>query len=122
MTTSQSVTTLTTLATTPTAMPSPDLLRLLRKLNLGKLAPTLPERLTLARVQSLDYAAFLEILLADEVSRRAQARLDNLVLQAGFEEVCRLEDFDWSAQVRLDRRRGSINSGGNGRGNGVPSS
>ena len=23
---------------------------------------------------------------------------------AGFEQLCRLEDFDWSAQVRLDRR------------------
>jgi DNA replication protein DnaC len=84
-----------------TASPSPDLLRLLRKLSLGKIAPTLPERLALARAQSLDHAAFLEILLADEVSRRAQSRLDNRILEANFEEVCRLEDFDWSAQRRL---------------------
>ena len=98
MTTSQPVTTM------PIAMPSPDLLRLLKRLSLGKLAPTLAERLALARAQSLDYAAFLEILLADEVSRRAQSRLDNHILQANFEEVCRLEDFDWSAQIRLDRR------------------
>jgi hypothetical protein len=60
MMTSQPVTTM------PTAMPSSDLLRLLRKLSLGKIAPTLPERLALARAQSLDYAAFLEILLSDE--------------------------------------------------------
>lgn len=90
--------------TMPTASVSPDLLRLLRKLSLGKIAPTLPERLALARAQSLDYAAFLEILLADEVSRRAQSRLDNRILEANFEEVCRLEDFDWSIQIRLDRR------------------
>ncbi len=88
------MTTSLTTATTRTAMPSPDLLRLLRELNLGKLA----------RVPSLDYAAFLQILLADEVSRRAQARLDSRVLQAVFEEVCRLEAFDWTAQIRLDRR------------------
>jgi hypothetical protein len=37
----------------------PDLLRLLKRLKLGMIAPTLPERLTLARAQSLDYAAFL---------------------------------------------------------------
>jgi DNA replication protein DnaC len=87
-----------------TTTPNPDLLRLLKALRLGKIASTLPERLALARAQQLDYAAFLEILLADEVSRRGQSRLECHVQQAGFEEVCRLEDFDWSAQVRLDRR------------------
>jgi len=84
--------------------PNPDLLRLLKALRLGQIAATLPERLALARGQSLDYAAFLEILLADEVSRREHSRLDIHIQQAGFEEVCRLEDFDWSAQARLDRR------------------
>ncbi|MBM4320147.1 MAG: ATP-binding protein [Deltaproteobacteria bacterium] len=84
--------------------PSPDLNRLLKALKLGKIAATLPERLALARAQQLDYAAFLEILLADEVGRRAQSRLELRVQQAAFEEVCRLEDFDWSAQIRLDRR------------------
>ena len=37
----------------------PDLARLLKRLKLGPLLPTLPERLTLARAQQLDYAAFL---------------------------------------------------------------
>jgi len=86
------------------ATPNPDLLRLLKALRLGKIAPTLPERLALARAQSLDCAAFLEILLADEVSRRQQSRLDLRVQQANFDELCRLEDFDWSAQIKLDRR------------------
>lgn len=95
---------MTMLPTTLGAAVNPDLLRLLKTLRLGQLVSTLPERLALARAQSLDYAAFLEILLADEVSRRAQSRLDYRIQQAGFEEVCRLEDFDWSAQVKLDRR------------------
>lgn len=81
-----------------------DLVRLLKRLKLGKIASTLPERLALARSQELDYAAFLEILLADEISRREQQRLELHLQQAGFEEICRLEDFDWSAGVRVDRR------------------
>lgn len=87
-------------------MPSPnhDLTKLLKRLKLGKVASTLPERLSLARSQQLDYAAFLEILLADEVSRRDQRSLELRLQQAGFEEVCRLEDFDWTAQIKLDRR------------------
>ena len=81
-----------------------DLTPLLKRLKLGTLLPTLPERLALARRDQLDYAAFLEVLLADEVSRRDQGRLERQVLLAGFEEVCRLEDFDWTAGITLDRR------------------
>ena len=81
-----------------------DLTPLLKRLKLGTLLPTLPERLALARRDQLDYAAFLEVLLADEVSRRDQGRLERQVLLAGFEEVCRLEDFDWTAPITVDRR------------------
>ena len=35
---------------------------------------------------------------------RRHGRLELRLSQAGFEQLCRLEDFDWSAQVRLDRR------------------
>jgi len=82
-----------------------DLLRLLKRLKLGALAPTLPERLTLARAQQLDYAAFLTLLLADEVQRRDQLAVDRRVLSAGFEEVVALEAFDWTAAIRVDRRQ-----------------
>jgi hypothetical protein len=44
-----------------------DLVRQLKRLKLGQLVPTLPERLALARAQQLDYAACLTLLLADEV-------------------------------------------------------
>ena len=46
----------------------------------------------------------LQIVLADEVSRRDHGRLELRLRQAGFEQLCRLEDFDWSASIRLDRR------------------
>ncbi len=82
----------------------PDLLRLLKRLKLGALAPTLPERLALARAQRLDYAAFLTLILADEVQRRDQQSLDRHLDQAGFEERASLDRFDWSGPLQLDRR------------------
>lgn len=82
-----------------------DLLRLMKRLKLGALAPTLPERLALARGQQLDYAAFLTLLLSDEVQRRDQMALERRVLQAGFEDYVTLEQFDWSAPIQVDRRQ-----------------
>ncbi|MDA1129595.1 MAG: IS21-like element helper ATPase IstB [Chloroflexi bacterium] len=81
-----------------------ELAPLLKRLKLGAMLATLPERLALARREQLDYAAFLQTLLTDEVSRRDHRRLEVHLQQAGFEEICRLEDFDWSAEITLDRR------------------
>ena len=77
---------------------------LLKRLRLGYLLNTLPERLALARRDQLDYAAFLQIILADEVTRRNNRNLEMHLQKAGFEEVCRLEDFDWTAQITVNRR------------------
>lgn len=68
------------------------------------MAATLPERIALSRRDQLDYASFLEIILSDEVNRRADRRMELRIRAAGFEETCRLEDFDWSAAITLDRR------------------
>ena len=77
---------------------------LLKRLKLGAMLDTLPERLALARRDQLDYAAFLQILLTDEVERRDNRNLEVRLQKAGFEEICRLEDFDWSAGIKADRR------------------
>jgi DNA replication protein DnaC len=77
---------------------------LLKRLKLGAMMDTLPERLSLARRDQLDYAVFLQILLADEVGRRDNRNLELRLQKAGFEEICRFEDFDWSAGITLDRR------------------
>ena len=77
---------------------------LLKRLKLSAMLDTLPERIALARRDQLDYASFLEIILSDEVSRRENRRIEVRVRSAGFEETCRLEDFDWSAAITLDRR------------------
>jgi len=47
-----------------------DLKKLMRALKLGRMLDTLPERLALAKQQSLPYADFLSLVFADEVERR----------------------------------------------------
>ena len=54
--------------TTPVV--SGELARLMRRLKLGQLLDTLPERLALARTHHLEAAQFLEQLFSDEVQRR----------------------------------------------------
>ena len=81
-----------------------ELTPLLKQLRLGQMAATLPERIALARREQLDYASFLEIIFSDEVNRRAHRRIELRLNGAGFQETCRLEDFDWSASITLDRR------------------
>ena len=81
-----------------------ELTPLLKRLQLGPMAATLPERIALARREQLDYASFLEIILSDEVNRRAHRRIEMRLQGAGFQETCPLEDFDWSASITLDRR------------------
>ncbi|MDD5082766.1 MAG: IS21-like element helper ATPase IstB [Dehalococcoidales bacterium] len=83
---------------------SNELKPLLKRLRLGYMMDALPERLALARKDQIDYAAFLQILLSDEVIRRDNRNLEIRLHTAGFEEICRLEDFDWNAQVSVDRR------------------
>jgi DNA replication protein DnaC len=82
-----------------------DLTRLLKRLKLGQMLPTLPERLTLARAQQLDYTAFLTLLLADEVQRRDHQALERRLIAAGFEDRVTLDDVDWASPVALDRRQ-----------------
>jgi len=82
----------------------PDLVALLKRLKLGQMIPTLPDRLALARAQKLDYAALLTLILADEVQRRDSLALERRLLAAGFEERVTLEHFDWSTAIQLDRR------------------
>ena len=77
---------------------------LLKRLQLGPMAVTLPERIALARRDQLDYSSFLEVIPSDEVNRRADRRMELRIRAAGFEETWRLEDFDWTAAITLDRR------------------
>jgi hypothetical protein len=58
------------MTTTPGPTVSSELRQTLRRLKLGKMLDTLPERLTLAKHNKLGHAAPLELVLADEIDRR----------------------------------------------------
>lgn len=66
---------------------------------------TLPDRLAFARKKKLDYTEFLELVLSDEAERRKQVSIQTRLRNAGFEEECTLESFDWSADVKFDKAR-----------------
>ena len=82
---------------------SADLKQVMRQLKLGRMLDTLPERLTLARQQHLSHAAFLELVLADEATRRDTSSAARRARDAGLDPAMRLEAWDETAAVRYDR-------------------
>jgi DNA replication protein DnaC len=74
----------------------------MRQLKLGRMLDTLPERLTLARQQHLSHVAFLELVLADEASRRDASSAARRARAAGLDAAMRLDTWDESAAVRYD--------------------
>jgi hypothetical protein len=68
-----------------------DLTRTLRALKLGGLSHTLPERLALARQRKMGHAAFLQLLLDDEVTRRESRSAMLRARTAGLDPTMRLE-------------------------------
>jgi DNA replication protein DnaC len=80
-----------------------DLTRTLRALKLSGLKDTLPERLTLARQRTMGHAAFLELLLSDEVSRRESRSAMLRARAAGLDPTMRLDTWDEPEDLRYDR-------------------
>lgn len=81
---------------------TPELRALLRRVKLGRTLDTLPERLALAKSRSLGHAEFLELVLADEVTRRDTHSADLRARTAGLDPTMRLERWDDSAAVTFD--------------------
>lgn len=92
---------------TPTGPVDPigvDLARILRTLKLSGIKDTLPERLALARQQHLGHAAFLELLLADEVTRRESRSAALRAAKAGLDPTMRLQTWDEHPDLTYDRQ------------------
>ena len=83
----------------------PELKTVLKRLKLSGMLATLPDRLAYARKEKLDFTQFLELVLSDEVERRDHKRVEIRLQDAGFDEECTLERFDWSAPIRIDKGR-----------------
>lgn len=80
-----------------------DLAATLRKLKLGRLLDTLPERLALAKTNKLSHTEFLQIVLADEVTRRDAASATLRARTAGLDPTMRLERWDPDTGAAYDR-------------------
>jgi DNA replication protein DnaC len=82
---------------------NPDLRTTLRRLKLGRLLDTLPDRLVLARQQKMPHQDFLLLVLADEVSRRDSLGVTLRAQRARLDPAMHLEAWDPTAQVTFDR-------------------
>jgi DNA replication protein DnaC len=83
---------------------SSELKALLRRLKLGRLLDTLPERLALARSEHLPHHDFLEMLLSDEVTRRDRQSAQVRAKIAHLDPGMHLEAWDESTKVSFDRQ------------------
>lgn len=80
-----------------------DLKSLLRRVKLGKLLDTLPERIVLARQQKMTHQEFLTLLLSDEVSRRDSNAAIVRAQRAHLDPAMQIERWDETAKVALDK-------------------
>ena len=78
----------------------------LKALKLGQMLDTLPDRLTLARQQHMTHADFLQLVLADEVTRREAKSAALRARAAGLDAGMRIDTWDDSAAVSYDRQLG----------------
>lgn len=83
---------------------NPELVAALKRLRLGRIALSLPERLVLADKQEISFDDLLLMLLTDEIARRDNAATDNRAAQAGLDPEMRLEQWDKTSKVKFDKR------------------
>lgn len=84
---------------------SDSLQQTLKSLRLSGLAETLDVRLQEAAASNLTHREFLEIVLADELLIRGDRKIARHIKQAGFRDVRRLDDFDFTFNKSIDRAK-----------------
>jgi DNA replication protein DnaC len=82
----------------------PELCAALKKLKLGPVIDTLPERLTLAKKTKMSFEEILLLVLRDEIDRRESTASERRARNAGLERDMVLERWDESTKVSFDRR------------------
>lgn len=88
---------------TTTPIVTPELKALLRRVKLGRCLDTLPERLALATTAGMGHAEFLELVLADEVTRRETTSADRRARAAGLDPTMTLDRWDDTTNITYDR-------------------
>ena len=92
-----------TARTGPTDPVGADLTKTLKVLKLGQMTQTLPERLALARQRKMSHAAFLQLILDDEVTRRESRSAMLRARAAGLDPGMRLDAWDELDDLTYDR-------------------
>lgn len=82
-----------------------ELKQTLKRLKLGGILSTLPERGSYAKAQKLSYGEFLELVLNDEIERREQGRTMRRMKSALLDQEQTFERFDWEASITVDREK-----------------
>ena len=82
---------------------APELKAVLKRLKLGRMLDTLPERLALARQQKTPYQDFLLLVLSGEAERRESQAGELRAQKARLEPEMRMERWDETARVSFDR-------------------
>ncbi len=84
---------------------NPQLTTRLRHLRLSGMAEALPLRLEQARAAPLEYLDFLDLLIQDELTRRADRLFVRRLKQAGIPQVQELSTFEWAFNPKIPRAR-----------------
>ena len=77
----------------------------LRHLRLSGMAEALPLRIEQARSAPLEHGEFLELLVGDELAKRADRLFVRRLKQAAISHVKELSDFDFSFNPKIPRAR-----------------
>jgi DNA replication protein DnaC len=89
---------------TKSAVLNPELVTALKRLRLGRIAETLPERLVLADKQEMTFDDLLLLVLTDEITRRDNTAAEVRARTARLDPAMRLELWDKTAKVTFDKR------------------
>jgi DNA replication protein DnaC len=84
---------------------NPQLATRLRHLRLSGMAEALPLRVEQAKAAPLDPLDFLDLLVQDELTRRADRLFTRRLKQAGIAQVKELSTFDWTFNPKIPRAR-----------------
>lgn len=83
---------------------SPELAAALRRLKLGRILDTLPERLVLAEKQKMCTQDLLLLILSDEIHRRNSSAIARKVQAAKLDLTMTLDQFDASANITYNKQ------------------
>jgi DNA replication protein DnaC len=84
---------------------NPRLISRLKHLRLSGMAEALPGRLTQAQAAPLPHLEFFELLVDDEMARRADRLFARRLKQAEITHIKELKDFDWTFNPKLPKAR-----------------